>query len=223
MHCRHANTSLPFLDGSRVAVVGRGYGGFLATKLLAHSHSPVVCGVALAPVAVWQRQDTDCSLAWLGRPDPHLNWEGYSQADLTRQAAGLDNIRDNSFMVSLGSYLLNPLCFDKVVHGTEDATVKVSQSWLLSTALVRAGVLFRQLDWSGLVRTGLCRQMIYPGEDHSLAGVQQHLHRTLEQFLQHHLGNTRQQTKTTKILNAKLIVWFCVQPALPAGHRLHAV
>ena len=109
MHCRHANTSLPFLDGSRVAVVGRGYGGFLATKLLAHSHSPVVCGVALAPVAVWQRQDTDCSLAWLGRPDPHLNWEGYSQADLTREAAGLANIQDNSLMVGGGTYIVTAL------------------------------------------------------------------------------------------------------------------
>ena len=55
-----------------------------------------------------------------------------------------------------------------LVHGLEDTTVSISQSWLLSQALATEGVLFKQ--------------MIYPRAGHDLSTVRNHLHQTLEKY-----------------------------------------
>ena len=73
-----------------------------------------------------------------------------SRLILFRTAA---NIPDNSLML---------------VHGLEDRTVNISQSWLLSQALARQGVLFKQ--------------MIYPSASHDLYSVRDHFHKTLEKY-----------------------------------------
>ena len=61
-----------------------------------------------------------------------------------------------------------------LIHGTQDDNVHVRHSWDLSEALVENDVLFRQ--------------QIYPGQAHSLAGVQRHLYQTMEQFIDQIFG-----------------------------------
>uniref|UniRef100_A0A8C9SLX8 Inactive dipeptidyl peptidase 10-like n=1 Tax=Scleropages formosus TaxID=113540 RepID=A0A8C9SLX8_SCLFO len=51
---------LPYIDGSRVGVYGKGYGGFLATLLLLSSDTLFKCGVAVAPVVDWKLYGAAC-------------------------------------------------------------------------------------------------------------------------------------------------------------------
>ena len=67
-----------------------------------------------------------------------------------------------------------------LIHGTEDRVVPLSQSWLLSQALVQEGVLFKQ--------------MIYPNASHDLYSVRDHFQQTLEKyFLQVKFGTFYKQ------------------------------
>uniref|UniRef100_A0A672IYG3 Dipeptidyl peptidase like 10 n=1 Tax=Salarias fasciatus TaxID=181472 RepID=A0A672IYG3_SALFA len=45
---------LPYIDGKRVGVYGKAYGGFLSTVLLLSHNSVFQCGVAVAPVTNWK-------------------------------------------------------------------------------------------------------------------------------------------------------------------------
>ncbi len=56
---RYLIDNLEYIDGDRVAVWGHGYGGHLATRLLAEDKErKVVCAIAVAPVAKWQNYGT---------------------------------------------------------------------------------------------------------------------------------------------------------------------
>ena len=55
MFVRYLIERLDYVDGQRVAVWGHGYGGHVATRLLAEDKDKqIVCGIAVAPVAKWQ-------------------------------------------------------------------------------------------------------------------------------------------------------------------------
>nr|CAD7264415.1 unnamed protein product [Timema shepardi] len=56
-----------------------------------------------------------------------------------------------------------------LIHGTADDTVHYQQSMMLVKALTEEGVLFRHLT--------------YPDEGHTFSGVQQHLYKAMEAFL----------------------------------------
>jgi dipeptidyl aminopeptidase/acylaminoacyl peptidase len=44
-----------FIDGDRIAVWGHGYGGHLATRLLAEDQDrQITCAIAVAPITKWQ-------------------------------------------------------------------------------------------------------------------------------------------------------------------------
>ncbi|TNN32478.1 Inactive dipeptidyl peptidase 10 [Liparis tanakae] len=45
---------LPYIDGSRVGVYGKAYGGFLSILLLLSHRSLFRCGVAVAPITNWR-------------------------------------------------------------------------------------------------------------------------------------------------------------------------
>lgn len=56
-----------------------------------------------------------------------------------------------------------------LVHGTLDDNVHFQQGMLLARALERKDIQFKEIT--------------YPDEDHSLAGVRPHLYHSLERFL----------------------------------------
>ncbi|XP_029107985.1 inactive dipeptidyl peptidase 10-like [Scleropages formosus] len=59
---------LPYIDGSRVGVYGKGYGGFLATLLLLSSDTLFKCGVAVAPVVDWKLYGSAFTERYFGFP-----------------------------------------------------------------------------------------------------------------------------------------------------------
>ncbi|KPP69206.1 hypothetical protein Z043_112054 [Scleropages formosus] len=59
---------LPYIDGSRVGVYGKGYGGFLATLLLLSSDTLFKCGVAAAPVVDWKLYGSAFTERYFGFP-----------------------------------------------------------------------------------------------------------------------------------------------------------
>ncbi|XP_037094891.1 dipeptidyl peptidase 4-like [Pollicipes pollicipes] len=88
---------------------------------------------------------------YMGLPGPRGNYRGYEESDLTSRAALFKN--KNFFLI----------------HGTADDNVHVQHSMLLSRALIRAGVSFRQ--------------QIYPDENHFLSGVKKHMFTMMEDFI----------------------------------------
>ena len=52
MHFRFIISSIPYIDRSRVAVMGTNYGGFVASMVMAQSDL-VLCGVFTSPVTDW--------------------------------------------------------------------------------------------------------------------------------------------------------------------------
>ena len=51
---------------------------------LATSPSLVSCGVAVAPITVWQDHNSLVTQRYMGFPSLNDNWEGYNEADLTK-------------------------------------------------------------------------------------------------------------------------------------------
>ncbi|KAK4884834.1 hypothetical protein RN001_001105 [Aquatica leii] len=115
-----------FIDKSRVCIVGKGYGGYVAAMLLMQDFQHVInCSVSISPITNWQYYNSFFTERYLGFPSEHLI--NYENADLTKRAG---NLRDRHFML---------------VHGTADTTVKPQHSILFARALIEQGILFRHL------------------------------------------------------------------------------
>ncbi|XP_049787302.1 venom dipeptidyl peptidase 4-like isoform X3 [Schistocerca cancellata] len=120
----------PFIDGSRVAIWGKGYGGYAAAMALARDEDDVFkCGVSVAPVTSWIYADIRESERYMGFPTPEDNEEGYNASDVTRLA---ERFAGKKFLL---------------MHGTADDKVLYQNSMALATALEEAGVLFDQQSY----------------------------------------------------------------------------
>jgi len=114
--------SLPYVDGSRIAMIGWSYGGFQTIRTMMEQPSEMIkCGVAIAPVTDWRLYDTGYTERFMRRPQ--VNEDGYKEADLCARASDLK-----------GNLLL--------VHATGDDNVHYQNSLLLIDALVKAGKQF---------------------------------------------------------------------------------
>jgi dipeptidyl-peptidase 4 len=74
---------------------------------------------------------------------------------------------------TLMKYIGNIKAYNKsymLVHGTRDDNVHFQQGMFLARALERADILFKEIT--------------YPDEDHSLAGVRPHLYHSLGKFFE---------------------------------------
>ncbi|XP_049816829.1 venom dipeptidyl peptidase 4-like isoform X2 [Schistocerca nitens] len=120
----------PFIDSSRVAIWGKGYGGYAAAMALARDEDDVFkCGVSVAPVTSWIYADIRDSERYMGFPTPEDNEEGYNASDVTRLA---ERFAGKKFLL---------------MHGTADDRVLYQNSMALATALEEAGVLFDQQSY----------------------------------------------------------------------------
>lgn len=76
------------MDSRKLVAIGTGFGGYLVTRILAKDSRAVIpklqCGIAVAPIVKWQQFNPYLSERYLGLPTLEDNWEGYSQADLTK-------------------------------------------------------------------------------------------------------------------------------------------
>ncbi|PSN56673.1 Venom dipeptidyl peptidase 4 [Blattella germanica] len=133
----------PFLDPARIGIWGWSYGGnqrFFSLK----------CGASVAPVTSWIYYDAIYTERYMGLPLYDDNLSGYNDSDVTRRA---------HFFKGKQFYLL---------HGNADDNVHYLQAMMLSRALERANILFRQQS--------------YPDENHNLRSVLFHVYGSMDQF-----------------------------------------
>ncbi|XP_071328756.1 inactive dipeptidyl peptidase 10-like [Trachinotus anak] len=99
---------LPYIDGSRVGVYGKAYGGFLSSLLLLSHSSMFKCGIAVAPIT---------------------NWRLYGSA-FTEKYFDSAVKEDHKYQISTllsNITATSPLNF-LIIHGTADATVHFQHS-----------------------------------------------------------------------------------------------
>nr|XP_046259544.1 inactive dipeptidyl peptidase 10-like [Scatophagus argus] len=111
---------LPYVDGNRVGVYGKAYGGFLSSLLLLSHSSVFRCGIAAAPITNWRLYGSAHAEKYFGsavKEDPKYQISGL-----------LSNIT-----------ALSPLNF-LIIHSTADATVHFQHSAELVKLLSAANV-----------------------------------------------------------------------------------
>ena len=114
--------TLPYVDGSRMAICGWSYGGYQTLMCMSKQEGMLwKCGIAIAPVTSWRLYDSAYTERYMRRPQ--VNDFGYEKADVMNVAHDLT-----------GNLLL--------VHGLADDNVHAQQSWLYVHALVEAGKQF---------------------------------------------------------------------------------
>jgi len=106
------------IDGSRVAITGASYGGFMTLMAVIRRPDVFRCGVAVAPVTDQLGYDTAYIERYLGHPDQEP--EAYARSSVLPHAAALN-----------GSVL--------VIHGAIDENVHLRHSIRLAAAVHAAG------------------------------------------------------------------------------------
>uniref|UniRef100_UPI0037E8AFD8 inactive dipeptidyl peptidase 10-like n=1 Tax=Semicossyphus pulcher TaxID=241346 RepID=UPI0037E8AFD8 len=111
---------IPYIDGNRVGVYGKAYGGFLSSLLLLSHSSMFKCGIAVAPITNWRLFGSANTEKYFGSP---------AREDYKYQISSLlSNITAPE-----------PLNF-LIIHGTADATVHFQHSAELVKLLSAANV-----------------------------------------------------------------------------------
>lgn len=113
----------PYVDGSRVAIEGSSYGGFMTLYALTHASSFTV-GIASGSVSDWRDYDTIYTERYMGLPQD--NPEGYRKRSPRLNAADLH-----------GQLLL--------MHGEIDDNVHPQNTMQFAYELQRAGKLFEMM------------------------------------------------------------------------------
>jgi dipeptidyl-peptidase-4 len=109
--------SLPFVDGSRIAIHGWSYGGYMTLYALTHAPDLFKCGAAGGPVTAWKFYDSIYTERYMRTPFENL--EGYKNASPLEAA---DKLR--------GKVLL--------IHGADDDNVHLQNTMNFINALVKA-------------------------------------------------------------------------------------
>ncbi len=115
--------SLPYVDGSRLAVHGWSYGGFMTTSLLLRHPGVFTTGVAGGPVTDWKYYEIMYGERYMDRPEQ--NEAGYKKASLLNHA---ENLKDNLLLI----------------HGTVDDVVVLQHNYSLVKKFVELGI---QMDF----------------------------------------------------------------------------
>ena len=124
----HWLKSQSWIDGERIGVYGRSYGGYMTTMLLGKASNDIAAGVAVAPVTDWSLYDSMYTERYLGRPQD--NKAGY--------------VRSATFAWLDG--LSSPLL---LIHGMADDNVLFTNSTKLMAALQERDVAFELMTYPG--------------------------------------------------------------------------
>jgi dipeptidyl-peptidase-4 len=115
--------SLPFIDGSRLAVHGWSFGGFMTTSLMLREPGTFTTGIAGGPVTDWKYYEVMYGERYMDKPEE--NPEGYAAARLMNHTRNLQ-----------GKLLL--------VHGTVDDVVVMQHNLALVKQFIDDGI---QIDF----------------------------------------------------------------------------
>ncbi|XP_026325808.1 inactive dipeptidyl peptidase 10 isoform X1 [Hyposmocoma kahamanoa] len=120
---RYLLDTFKFLDVTRVAVWGWGYGGYVTAMLLGSQQSTLKCGIAVSPITDWLYYNAAFTERILGMPS--VNYKGYVEADASQRA---------HHVPAHALYL---------IHGMADMSAPYPHTLQLARSLTDAGVLFR--------------------------------------------------------------------------------
>ncbi|KAF6215218.1 hypothetical protein GE061_009970 [Apolygus lucorum] len=120
---RNTLEEFKFLDKTRIAVWGRGYGGYITTMILGSQNHGVKCGIAISPITDWLYYNSAFTERLLGMPSE--NYKEYVEADAAQRSKHIE----------AGSLFL--------IHGMADISVPYIHSLGLAKALTSQGILFR--------------------------------------------------------------------------------
>jgi len=109
--------SLPYIDGSRIAMQGWSYGGFMALACLSTGADVFKTAISVAPVTNWRFYDSIYTERYMALPQD--NAKGYDE----NSPLGLVGLLENKFLL---------------VHGTADDNVHFQNSMEYVDALVAA-------------------------------------------------------------------------------------
>jgi dipeptidyl-peptidase-4 len=123
------------LDGSRVAIRGWSFGGYLAALAVLRRPDRFHAAIAGAPVTRWGLYDTHYTERYLGHPDEHP--EHYARSDLWVDG------ESGPILDQLDRPLL-------LIHGLADDNVVAAHTLRFSTALLATGSPHRVLPLSGV-------------------------------------------------------------------------
>lgn len=115
---------LPYINKDKIAIWGKGFGGFLVTSLISRD-SLFNCAIAVSPVTSWRNYLSVFIERYMGLPWSKDNYINYDKTDLMQN---IFNIRDKEFLI---------------VHGTADRKVNIQHSMLLMKALTENNIPFR--------------------------------------------------------------------------------
>jgi dipeptidyl-peptidase-4 len=118
----------PFVDGTRVAVYGWSYGGYMVQRLMTEHPQAFAAGVSGAPVTDWTLYDTHYTERYLG--NPATDKAPYVASDVTLKA----------------DRLARPLL---IIHGLADDNVVFDHSAKMMAALQKAGKPFETMVYPG--------------------------------------------------------------------------
>lgn len=110
----------------KVALIGMGYGGFLASMAYAKS-TFFNCSIALSPITDWRYYDAVFTEKFMGLPTATDNLQGYKTANVSQYSS---NFRNNTFFVA---------------HGMADKAVHFQHSANLLKSLTNQNIQFRSL------------------------------------------------------------------------------
>ncbi|XP_051516559.1 inactive dipeptidyl peptidase 10-like isoform X3 [Myxocyprinus asiaticus] len=108
---------LPYIDGRRIAVYGKGFGGYLSLKMLTTTDQMFKCAAIMAPITDFKLYSAAFSERYLGLPAKEEH--SYMTASLLDD---IQKLKDDNFLL---------------LHGTADARVHFQHSAELLSRLVK--------------------------------------------------------------------------------------
>jgi len=121
---RYLKDNLQYIDGDKIALYGKGVGGYLSMSLVSRSNY-FNCGIAVAPITSWRNYAAPFVEKFMGLPHPSDNYINYDKTDLPRN---LEMLKDKQLLL---------------IHGTADRLANIQHSMLLIKCLTDKGVPFR--------------------------------------------------------------------------------
>ncbi|XP_070587124.1 inactive dipeptidyl peptidase 10 [Erythrolamprus reginae] len=109
-----------FIDGNRLSIFGKGYGGYLASMILKSNEKLFKCGAVIAPITDMRLYASAFSERYLGNPSKEEN--AYQASSVLHNINGFKE----------GNLL--------IIHGTADTKVHFQHSAELIKHLIKAGV-----------------------------------------------------------------------------------
>jgi dipeptidyl-peptidase-4 len=109
--------SLPYVDPSRIGIIGGSYGGYMTLYALTRAPEVFQSGVAAAPVTDWKHYDTIYTERYMGTPTD--NPEGYAEASPLAKAGEIQ-----------GELL--------IIHGSSDDNVHLANTLAFVARLIEA-------------------------------------------------------------------------------------